>query len=213
MTGFFANHVVFLDGGELSFFGLLFWLLDGLLALMLLLLVPFMVMRFALFVVHRRVAAPQVEIPLLNKLAILSGFLFGFSLVCEALQRGLGDVENIFGEGAFWDISFWGFLSGPTNPFNIVIHDVFWPDTMVGTAAMLCFLLGLLAISIVVWRVAPQGRVLPMLLASFVMLLATAYVTVYAVSAMAWLLAKLNFFVFGLLLLYRPLKQRKLMKS
>ncbi len=213
MTGFFGNHVVFFDSGELSFLGLLFWFLDALLAVFLLLLVPFMVIRFASFVTNRPVSAPQVEIPMLNKLAILSGFFLGFVLVSEALQRGLGDVENIFSKNAYWDLTFLGFLSGPTNPLNIVMQDIFWPETIVGVASLLCFFLGMMVIFVVVWRVAPQGRVLSMLLASIVALAATAYVTVYAMSAMVWLIAKLNFFVFGLLLLYRPLKPRKLMKS
>jgi|AACY02.3.fsa_nt_gi hypothetical protein len=213
MTGIFGNHVVFLEGGELSFLGLLFWLMDGLLALLLLLLIPFLVVRFALFVVHRPTVAPQVEIPLLNKLSILSGFLFGFLLISEALQRGLGDVANIFAEDAYWDLTFWGFLTGPTNPFHIEVYDIFWPETIVGVGSLLCFLLGIVAIAIVVWRVAPRGRVINMLFASFVMLAASAYMTVYAVSAMAWLMAKLNFFVFGLLLLYRASKRHTLMKS
>jgi hypothetical protein len=57
--------------------------------------------------------------------------------------------------------------------------------------------LGMMVIFVVVWRVAPQGRVLSMLLASIVALAATAYVTVYAVSAMVWLIAKLNFLYSG----------------
>jgi hypothetical protein len=182
-----------------------------------------LVETFVVFVAHSIVLAAIPFIPILlvtriinglqdarvkwtpySELAALAiGFLAGVLVIGFNFDRTILTAAEIFRDGGPWDLTFQQFLAIRANPFSYSLERLLpWPFSRgmpTGPALALFVIGGAVAYAPVLMFRSPRGVANGV--RNFVIILWGAYATVYFFCFGLWLLNKLNFWAFLLLLL------------
>jgi hypothetical protein len=166
--------------------------------------IPLIVERIASALVARLAPPDFTEVPVANAPPRLFGLVLGLVLVYDRYGWPSFDVQELFVPGGPWDLSLWQFLTQPANPFNYGIaslHAFAADRSDSGAVIPVIVLLGFLMLATVlspfaIWSNSVARRAV---LGNLVRVIAAAYLTIYAVVLLFWLLHLLNFWTFALL--------------
>ena len=206
----FSDMTILQSDGTLAVSALLIWLFDRLLTSAVLFLLPVLIVKAVLTLIQSAFAFPYPEVPLFNKLAITIGFGFALLILLNAERLGMMDVEVIFSEGAYWDLSLTEFFAGPVNPFNIPSTIFLMQSHPFGTAAQAIIVICLLTSAIAIWKIAPPGKLFGVFAGFFAVGITSCYLVIYTTALLAWSTSKLNFLIFLFAIIFlRPLIRLK----
>lgn len=144
-------------------------------------------------------------VPLLPVLGVATGGAAGLALLLAMPHAAAFSPLGLFTTGSPWEVTLGGFLGRYALPQGATLLELGkavagragWPQVLTAWAA----LLGLLAGPVLAWRLW-QGSDRARALGGFLLLaLWTALILHYTAHLLAWVLAQLNFWAFGLGLL------------
>jgi hypothetical protein len=144
------------------------------------------------------------EVPIAAAMPRLLGLTLGLVLVYDRYGFRNFDLHALFEIGGPWDLSLWRFLARRASPFDYgpgSLVDYFAQGgldsvTILVGLVLIALTIGTLSTPFVFWKKAVARRVV---LGNLVYAVIIAYLTIYVVVLLFWLLYLLNFWTFALL--------------
>jgi hypothetical protein len=164
---------------------------------------PILALKLERRILDRVAPADYFEIPLVTGAARFFGLALGIALLYARFADGrYFDLNRLFTPQSPWNLSLVEFLRDRANPFDYGIGTVL--DHLQRYGASLAFLSLLAAVGVAAVlalaapvRFWPPPAVRRAMLASLVLALFDAYLTIYAVCLVLWGLFLLNFWIFA----------------
>src|SRR5579859_5291392 len=164
---------------------------------------PILALKLERRILDRIAPAEYFEIPLVTGAARFFGLALGIALLYARFSDGrYFDLNRLFTPQSPWNLSLVEFLRDRANPFDYGIGTVL--DHLQRYGASLAFLSLLAAVGVAAVlalaapvRFWPQPAARRAMLASLVLALFDAYLTIYAVCLVLWVLFLLNFWIFA----------------
>jgi len=166
--------------------------------------IPLGVARLAAVVFDRTNPPDFPEVPLAGAMPRLLGLTLGLVLVYDRYGWRNFDLHSLFDIGGPWDLSLGEFLLQRANPLHYGLAsliDYFALSGVNSVSILVAFLLvalmlGAIMVPFAYWDARVARRVT---LVNLACALVTAYLTIYVVVLLFWLLYLLNFWTFALL--------------
>jgi len=172
------------------------------LQVVLVLAIPWAVAKIGRLALERFGPSGFFEVPVVTGIARSLGVLVGLLLLSG--HAAAFDLRTLFGPDSPWNLTIWQFLAASANPLwtldglagQVTDHGI---GVLYGALAVLIgiLLLAALATTFAFWRGAAPWRAA---LSAVCLAIVTAYVTIYGISLLFWLLFLLNFWMLALLL-------------
>ncbi|MEP9378646.1 hypothetical protein ABLE91_18160 [Aquabacter sp. CN5-332] len=171
---------------------------------------PFALLMVACRIVNSVQDAQLPWTPNVELSALCVGVMAGVILLVENVDAQLLEAGELFRKGGPWDLTFVEFLTGPANPLSYDVSAILvWPlsGKLPTPAGFIVLFLGGLVFygPILAYR---SRRATANAIRNVLIVFWGAYATVYLTIYAGWLVNKLNFWIFFLLLLVLNARRR-----
>lgn len=153
---------------------------------------------------------PQIDdrgfflLPVVWAVTIFAGVIIGGSLIAFNLDPLFFTVDSVFQKNGPWDLSYSEFLMGRVNPFNYsfdsVLEYLYYYDSDKNLSVLFILTSGCVGIlilrAILTWGSIGAFRGI---IFGFLVIIWSAYMTIFLVSLLFWLLNILNFWILAIL--------------